>query len=101
MNSSDNQTGASKMPQWDVAYLDTQGFDSLTELMRAIILRTVDDYQNKPDFREEALKYMSDEEDDYVFSFYSICEHLGLNAEKTRNAIVSATTRIRTRRRAA
>ncbi len=92
---------ASKMPQWDVAYLDNLGYDSLTELMRAIILRCVDDFHNKAEFKSEALAYMEDQDEDYIFSFRSICLHLGLDPNKTKNAIIYANQRISTRRRAA
>ena len=94
-------TGSSKFAQWDKAYLDVMGYDSLTELMRAIVLRTVDDYHNKPLFREEALSYMEDPEEDYLFSFRGICTHLGLCPDKTKKAIVYSKERISTRRRAA
>ncbi|NLF26128.1 MAG: hypothetical protein GX589_10810, partial [Deltaproteobacteria bacterium] len=42
-----------------------------------------------------------DEDDDYIFSFAAICRHLGLDPSKTRHAIMTATRRISTRRRAA
>lgn len=103
-----SHNGSSKMPQFDIAYLDNQGYSGLNELMRAIILRCVDDYHSKSEFKEEALAYMNGEtgndgekDNDYIFSFDSICSHLGLNTEKTRYAIINAEKKISTRRRAA
>ena len=94
----------SKMPQWDSAYLDNQGYNSLNELMRAIILRTVDDFHSGGEFHQEALDYLNDENEeneDYIFSFKFICKHLGLDPEKTRHAIIYAKHKIGTRRRTA
>ena len=97
-----NDCANSKMPQYDTAYLDNQGYSGLNELMRAIILRTVDDFHSKEEFRQEAIEYMFNEDeeiDEYIFSFKSICNHLGLNPEKTREAIMYADKKISTRRR--
>lgn len=89
------------LPQMDAAYLLGTGYDSVNELMRAIILRTVEDYNAGGEFYEEAIAYMSDPEEEYVFSFRAICNHLGMDPDKTRYAIMNATHRISTRRRAA
>lgn len=97
----ENSSANSKMPQWDVAYLDNKGYDSLTELMRAIILRCVDDYHSKPGYMEEAISYMEDPEDEYIFSFRFICKYLGLDPDKTKHAIMYREEKISTRRRAA
>ena len=95
-----------KLPEFDLAYLDDKGYTPLNELMRAIILRTIEDLNCTGEIRDEALAYLyseDDEEDveenDYIFSFTSICNHFGLDAEKTRTAILSAEHRISTRRR--
>ena len=89
------------LPQMDAAYLLGTGYDSVNELMRAIILRTVEDYNSGGEFYDEAIAYMSDPEEEYVFSFRAICVHLGMDPDKTRYAIMNATHRISTRRRAA
>jgi hypothetical protein len=41
------------------------------------------------------------DDDEYIFSFAAICRHLGLDPVKTREAIMNATHKISTRRRAA
>jgi len=74
--------------------------------MRAIILRTVEDYNSGGELQQEAITYMegsgdAQEDDEYIFSFSAICQHLGLDPEKTKIAIKTATHRISTRRRAA
>ena len=93
------------LPQIDMAFDCGKGYDALNELMRAIILRAVEDYNSPGELRTEAIAYMSGEEDDeddeYIFSFAAICRHLGLDPSKTRHAIMTATRRISTRRRAA
>lgn len=101
------RVSSEKLPQMDVAYDLGKGYDSLSELMRAIILRTIDDYHTKGEFRAEAVDYMmggedgDDDNEDYIFSFASICRHLGLDPAKTRHMIMHAQHRISTRRRAA
>ena len=89
------------LPQFDMAYHPGQGYSAISELMRAMILRTVEDYNSGGELRDEAVAYMEAEEEEYVFSFRAICRHMGFDPEKTRLAIVNATHRISTRRRAA
>ena len=90
-----------KLPHIDMSYDPGKGYDAIHELMRAIILRTVEDYNSEGELRDAAIEYMMDEEEDYTFSFRAICHQLGFDPEKTRYAIMNATHRIRTRRRAA
>lgn len=91
-----------KLPQMDMSYNGGKGWTALSELMRAIILRTIEDYNSSGELRQEAIAYMCDEEEeDYIFSFIAICRHFGLDPGKTRTAIMHATHRISTRRRAA
>jgi hypothetical protein len=85
----------------DIAYLDAQGYSGLSELMRAMILRTIEDIQSGGELREEAIQYLMTDDEEYVLSFTSICRHFGFNPEKTRDAILNAKSRIKTRRRAA
>ena len=92
---------AEKLPQYDVAYLPGNSYNPIAELMRAIILRTVEDYHSKPEFREEAIAYLSDEDEDYIFSFRAICRTLGFDPDKTREMIINPIKKISTRRRAA
>lgn len=89
------------LPQMDLAYLGGGGYSALHELMRAIILRTIEDFNSGGEFHQEAIEYLFDEEEDYIFSFRAICRHLGFDPEKTRHHIMHATHRISTRRRAA
>ena len=93
-----------KLPQMDLSHGIVgggRGYDPLHELMRAIILRTIEDFNAAGEFRDEAIAYMHDEEEEYIFSFAFICKHLGFDPEKTRHAIMHAEHRISTRRRAA
>ena len=85
----------------DIAYLDAQGYSALSELMRAMILRTIEDLQSGGELREEAIQYLMTEDEEYVLSFTSICRHFGFDPQKTRDAILNAKSRIKTRRRAA
>ncbi|HMO02976.1 MAG TPA: hypothetical protein PKD37_08270 [Oligoflexia bacterium] len=102
----DNQTSGSSLPQFDMAYDLGSGYCPIKELMRAMILRAVEDYHCGGTFREDALTYMLDQDsddlrDEYVFSFSSVCKYLGLDPAKTREQIINTKTRISTRRRAA
>jgi hypothetical protein len=94
-------SSSDRLPEMDIAYLDAQGYSALSELMRAMILRTIEDLQSGGELREEALQYLMTDDEEYVLSFTSICRHFGFNPEKTRDAILNAKSRIRTRRRAA
>lgn len=99
-----------KLPQMDMSYSPGKGYDAVNELMRAIILRTIEDYNSSGENREDAVAYLygysddqryEDEDDEYIFSFAAICRHLGLDPDKTRFSIMNAKHRISTRRRAA
>ena len=97
------------LPQIDTSINGGNGYSPISELMRAIILRTIEDFNSGGELMQEAIAYMNggdagddeDEEDEYIFSFAAICKHLGLDPAKTRFAIMNATHRISTRRRAA
>jgi len=90
-----------RLPEMDLAYLGGKGYTAVSELMRAMILRTIEDLSSGPELRQEALEYLMDEDEEYVLSFNSICRYFGFNPEKTRHAILNSKTKIRTRRRAA
>ncbi len=94
-------SSSDRLPEMDIAYIDAQGYSGLSELMRAMILRTIEDLQSGGELRNEAIEYLMTEDDEYVLSFTSICRHFGFDPEKTRHAILHAKSRIRTRRRAA
>ena len=94
-------SGSSNLPQMDGAYLPGNSWQPINELMRAIILRVVDDYNSVGEFHQDALDYLHDDDEEYVFSFRSICRHLGFDPEKTRHSIMFPKHKISTRRRAA
>lgn len=73
--------------------------EAVSELMRAMILRTIEDFNGNERLKVKALDYMFREDDDYVLSFQSICKHFGMDPVKTRRAIVTAGDTISTRRR--
>lgn len=99
----------SHMPQNDPAYEVGKSYDPVSELMRAIILRAIEDYNSGGELRKDAIDYMfgktgdkiyyENEDDQYIFSFPEICKSLGMDPAKTRNAIMNATHKISTRRR--
>jgi hypothetical protein len=94
-------SSTSKLPDMDMSYNGGNGYNSLSELMRAMILRTVEDFNGEGELKEAAVEYMEDAEEEYIFSFRHICQHFGMDPDKTRDAIMNATKRISTRRRAA
>ena len=102
-------SNSDRLPHMDMSFHGGKGFDSLSELMRAIILRTIEDYNAGGEFYDEAVAYMfgdtnddnETDDEEYIFSFSAICKHLNLDPAKTRHAIMNATHRISTRRRAA
>lgn len=97
------------LPQMDEVLGSGKGYNPVHELMRAMILRAIEDYNSGGELREDALKYFfaddnsdgENDDDDYILSFSFICRHLGIDPFKTRCAIMNATHRISTRRRAA
>jgi len=91
----------SKLPQIDMSYDPGKGYNAITELMRAIILRVIEDFKTGGQLREEALAYMYDSEDEYIFSFLSICSYLGFDPVAVRYQIINSKRKISTRRRAA
>jgi hypothetical protein len=93
-------TGNSRVPQIDLSLRGSGGYNPLSELMRAIILRVIDDYNSKGELREEAIVYLEDTEEEYIFSFISICTHFNIDPCKTKSKIMNAEHKIRTRRRA-
>ena len=92
---------SSKLPTMDMSYNSGRGYDPVHELMRAIILRTIDDFNSTGEFHQVAVDYLHEEEQDHIFSFQFICKQLNLDPGKTRSAIMNATHKISTRRRAA
>lgn len=75
------------------------GCESVSELMRAMILRTIEDFNSCQRLKIKAIEYMNSEDDDYVLSFRSICKYFGMDPAKTRRAIMYAESKISTRRR--
>ena len=85
----------------DLSHGGGKGYDAINELMRAMVLRVVDDFNSIGELHDEAVEYMMDDDEEYLFSFYSICKHMNLDPVKTRNKIMYAESKISTRRRAA
>ena len=100
-NTESSVSSSDRLPQMDEAYDMGRGYNAVSELMRAIILRTIEDVNSGGELKDEALIYLYEEEDEHVFSFKSICKYFGFDADKTRFAILNSKTRIKTRRRAA
>jgi hypothetical protein len=100
-NTESTVSSSDRLPEMDIAYLEGKGYTAVSELMRAMILRTIEDLNAGPELREEAIAYLTDDDEEYVLSFNSICRYFGFDPEKTRYAILNAKTKIRTRRRAA
>ncbi len=90
-----------RLPQIDTSVNFGKGYSALSELMRAMILRAVDDFNSTGEHHDEAIEWLFSEEEEYVFSFRAVCHHLGFNPEKTRERIMNPTHKISTRRRAA
>jgi hypothetical protein len=90
-----------RLPQIDTSVNGGKGYTALSELMRAMILRAVDDYNSTGEHHDEAIEWLYSEEEEYIFSFRAVCNHLGFDPEKTRDRIINPTHKISTRRRAA
>lgn len=101
MSNAGGSVSKDRMPQMDLAYDQGNGYVPENELMRAIILRAIEDFKGKGEHYQDAIDFFNDEDEDYVFSFASICKFLGFNPQKTRDSIINAEHKISTRRRAA
>jgi hypothetical protein len=97
----DSFNSSSKTPIFQVDAENATGSagESVSELMRAMILRTIEDFKGGERLKVKALDYMSREDDDYILSFQSICKHFGMDPVKTRRAIMNSGATISTRRR--
>lgn len=78
----------------------------LAELMRAIILRSIEDLKQGGEYAEDARNFFEEvgleDPHSHPFSFSSICAYLGLNPKLTRERIYSLlenNERLSTRRR--
>jgi hypothetical protein len=89
------------LPYMDVSHLGGSVINPLHELMRAIVLRTIEDYNSSGELHDEAVEYMASPEDEYIFSFRFICAQLGLDPDGVREYVQNTNRRISTRRRAA
>ena len=88
-------------PQVDMSYDPGKSYNPISELMRAIVLRAVEDLNYTGEIHEAARAFFDDDEEDYIFSFRAICRTLGLDPDAAREAILFSGRKIRTRRRAA
>ena len=75
------------------------GCDSVSELMRAMILRTIEDFNSSERLKVKAIEYMNNEDEDYILSFRAICKYFGMDPLRTRRAIMYPSSKISTRRR--
>ena len=56
----------SRMFQNDQAYEVGKSYDPVSELMRAIILRAIEDYNSEGELKKEAIDYMFDRTGDKI-----------------------------------
>lgn len=96
-----------KIPHIDQMFDPGKGYNPVSELMRAMVLRVIEDIKSGGELRSDAMNYLFDDsdEDEYILSFKGICNYMGFDPKKTREQIVHALLhegrRISTRRRAA
>lgn len=91
-------------PEVDLGDGQTDTGNPLGTLMRAILIKAIEDFQKGGQLRRDAMRYMFEslsEKEDHVFSFASICETLQLDPQSVRTRIVSLTKPVRFRRRVA
>ena len=68
-----------------IAYDDHQAFDPARperELLRAVLMSALSDVKKSGGIHEEARQFFLSEEDDYIFSFRSICFFLNVDPSK-------------------
>ena len=94
-------SSSDKLPHMDTSHYFGGGYNPIHELMRAMVLRAVEDFNSGGELRDLAIQYMTDKEEEYIFSFRFICKYLGMDPDKASHRIMNATHRISTRRRAA
>ena len=73
-----------------VAYEESEPLDSaLAErnLLRAILLNALHDLRKNGDQAKKAIEYFLNPEDDYIFSFKSVCNHLDLDGHRVLQVI--------------
>ena len=69
------------------AYDDHKSLDlaeAEKNLMRAILKSAMDDYNKSGDPGKEARRYINSNDDSYLYSFLSVCRHLGLCSDTIR-----------------
>lgn len=72
------------------AYEEFQGFDTAIaekNLMRAILRSAIEDMKKRGEYYRQARSFFLSENDSYIYSFLSICRHLGLSCEAVRNYV--------------
>lgn len=65
-----------------VAYEENSPFDPTTpekNLLRAILVSAMSDAGKNGDAQKRALEYFLDQDEEYIFSFRSVCNHLELD----------------------
>lgn len=69
------------------AYDDYKSLDvaeAEKNLMRAILKSAMDDYNKSGEPGKEARRYINSQDDTYLYSFTSVCYHLGLCSDTIR-----------------
>lgn len=72
------------------AYEDYRGFDPASperNLMIAILRAAVDDMTKNGSRRQEALSFFMNDDDYYIYSFVSICDHLDVCPRRIRKQL--------------
>jgi len=68
-----------------IAYDDFEAFDSARpekNLLLAILLTAMNDLKKNGQAARKALEYLLNPDEEYIFSFRSVCEHLDIDAER-------------------
>jgi hypothetical protein len=93
--------GSDRLPQIDNLQDANSAVNPLGELMRAMVLRVIDDVRSGGELKADAMEYMESDDEEYIFGFRNVASYLGVDYRILREAIVNPTHRISTRRRAA
>ncbi len=68
-------------------YIKSDPAESEKNLMRAILQSAMDDVRKNGDPHKQAFKYFTSNDDEYIYSFLSICSHLSLCSKTILNLL--------------
>ena len=88
-------SGKEGLPQMDLSVHGGKGYDPINELMRAIILRTIEDYNSGGELHAEAVAYMNGDEGDEESDFDAGNEELTYQDPFSRSRRVAAVVDLR------